>query len=85
MSNLTVAWESVGFRGSGRPARRWVAAIPPPALKTDSFPSQSTLLGILGMSDAVPVDLEYLDLRYGWILESRIDREGGVEVAPLLV
>ena len=41
--------------------------------------------GVLGMSDAVPVDLEDLDARDGWILESRIDREGGVEVAPLRV
>ena len=37
------------------------------------------------MSDAVPVDLEDLDARCGKILESRIDREGGSEFAPLLV
>ena len=37
------------------------------------------------MSDAVPVELEDLDVRDGWILESRIDPEGGTEVAPLLV
>ena len=37
------------------------------------------------MSDAVPVDLDDLDARDRWILESRIDREGDTEVAPLLV
>ena len=42
-------------------------------------------LGLLGMSYTVPVDLEYLDARYGWILESRIDIEGCAEFSPLLV
>ena len=37
------------------------------------------------MSDALPIDLEDLDARYGWILEIRIDREGSAEVTPLLV
>ena len=31
------------------------------------------------------VDLEELDARDGWILESRIDRQGGIEVDPLPV
>ena len=37
------------------------------------------------MSDAVPVELEDLDTREKWILESRIDCEGGAEVASLTV
>ena len=37
------------------------------------------------MSDKVPVDLEDLDARDGWILEISIDQQGGTEVAPLLV
>ena len=37
------------------------------------------------MSDAVPIDLEDLNARDGRILEIRIYREGGAEVAPLLV
>ena len=42
-------------------------------------------LGVLGMSDAVPVDLEDLDARDRWILERSIDPEGGAEVATLPV
>ena len=42
-------------------------------------------LGLMGMSDAVLVDLEDLNGRDGWILESRIDLKGVAEVAPLLV
>ena len=37
------------------------------------------------MSDAVPVNLEDLDTRDGWILESRIDRKDGTGVGTLLV
>ena len=33
----------------------------------------------------MPVDLEEFDERYGWILESRIEWQGGTEVSPLLV
>ena len=33
----------------------------------------------------MPVDLEGLDARDRWILESRTDHEDGAEVAPLLV
>ena len=58
----------------------------PPCLRTRLLPtSVHSALGVLGMSDAVPVELEDLDVRDGWILESRIDPEGGTEVAPLLV
>ena len=50
-------------------------------------PSQVGPLGAwsTGVSDAVTVDLEDLDAMDGWILESRIDCEGGAEVTPLLV
>ena len=37
------------------------------------------------MPDLVAVDLEKLDARDGWILESRIDQQGGTEVVPLPV
>ena len=33
----------------------------------------------------VPIDLDYLDARDGWILESRVDWQGVAEVGPLLV
>ena len=35
------------------------------------------------MKNSVAVDLEELDTRDGWILESRIDQQGGTEVGPL--
>ena len=37
------------------------------------------------MPDSVALDLEELDVRDGWILESRIDQQGGIEVGPLPV
>ena len=37
------------------------------------------------MPNTVAIDLDDLDARYGWILESRIDRQGGTEVSPLPV
>ena len=37
------------------------------------------------MLEAVAIDLEELDLRDGWILESKIDRQCGTEVGPLPV
>ena len=37
------------------------------------------------MMDLVPVDLEGFDARDGWLLESRIDRQGGIEIGSLLV
>ena len=37
------------------------------------------------MPDSVAVDLEELDARDGWILENRIERQGGTEVGPLPV
>ena len=58
----------------------------PPCLRNRLLPKSVNLaLGLLGVSDAVPVDLEELDVRDGWILESKVDREGAAEVTPLLV
>ena len=58
----------------------------PPCLRNRLLPkSVHSSFGVLGVSDAVLVDLEDLDARDRWILESRIDCEGGAEVSPLLV
>ena len=37
------------------------------------------------MKNAVDIDLEDHNARDGWILESRIERQGGTEVGPLPV
>ena len=37
------------------------------------------------MPDLVSIYLQYLESREGWILESRIDQQGGTEVYTLLV
>ena len=42
MYNPLLAWELVGFRGSERPAKRWVAKIAPHARETYSSPIRST-------------------------------------------
>ena len=58
----------------------------PSCLRNQLLPKSVHLaLGVLGMSDVVPVYLEGIDTRDRWISESRIDLEGGAEVAPLLV
>ena len=58
----------------------------PPCLRNRLLPKSVHLaLVVLGVSDAVPIDLKDLNSRDGWILESRINLEGGAEVAPLLV
>ena len=64
----------------------------PPCLRKQLLTkSVHSELGVLGVSDAVTVDLKDLDSKDGWILESRIDIEvgaevaGGTEVDPLLV
>ena len=59
---------------------------PPPCLRNRLFPKLvHSALGVLGVLDPVPVDLEEFDARDGWILEIRIDQQGGTEVIPLLV
>ena len=49
------------------------------------FKSFHPALVVLGVSDSVAIDLEELNARDVWILESRIDRQGGTEVGPLPV
>ena len=57
-----------------------------PCLRDQLFPKSVHLaLVVLGLTDPVYVDLDELDARDGWILESRIDKQGGTEVSPLLV
>ena len=56
----------------------------PPCLRNRFFPKSVHLaLGVLGATNSMPVDLDVLDTRDGWILESRIDQQGGTEVGPL--
>ena len=58
----------------------------PPCLRNRFFPkSVYPAIGVLSVPNAVAVDLEEFDARDGWILESRIDRQGGTEVGPLPV
>ena len=42
-------------------------------------------LVVLGVPDPIEVDMEEFDARDGWILEIRIDQQGGTEVGPLLI
>ena len=70
--------------GPDRPSRRWVAATTPHAREKKIFlKSFHPVLGVPGMTDLVDVDLEESDARDGWILESRIEKQGGKEVSPL--
>ena len=58
----------------------------PPYLRNRLFTKALHLvIGILGVPNPVAVDLEELDARDGWILEIRIDQQGGTEVGPILV
>ena len=58
----------------------------PPCLIKRLFPkSFHPELGVIDVPNPVAVDLEELDARGGWILESRIERQGGAEVSPLAV
>ena len=58
----------------------------PPCLRNRFFPRLvHPALEVLGVPNSVAVDLEELDVRGGWILESRIDQQGGTEVGPLSV
>ena len=58
----------------------------PPCLRNQLFPKLVHLaIRLMGVTDPVPVDLEDFDARDGWILEIRINRQGGTEVSPLLV
>ena len=58
----------------------------PPYLRNQFFPKSFHLaLGVLGVPNAVAVDLEELDARDGCILEGRIDGQGDTEFGPLPV
>ena len=58
----------------------------PPCLKNRFFLKLVHLaLGVLGVSNSVAVDLKELNTRDGWILESRIDQQGGTGVGSLPV
>ena len=58
----------------------------PPCLRNQLPPKSVHLaLGVLGVSDVVPVYLKGLDAGEGLILKSRIDLEGRSEVASLIV
>ena len=58
----------------------------PPCSRNRLFPRPDHLaLGVLGVTDLVPVDLKKFDERDGWILKIRIDQQGVIEVIPLLM
>ena len=47
-------------------------------LRNQLFPKSVHLaLGVLGVTDPMVVDLDQFDVRDGWILDSRIDQQGG--------
>ena len=58
----------------------------PPCLRNRFFPkSVHPALGVLGVPNVVAIDLEELDARDGWILESSIYRQGRTYAGPLPV
>ena len=62
------------FSGVGETIQEVGRCNRPPCLRNRLFPkSVHPALGLLGVLDSVAVDLEELDARDGWILESRID------------
>ena len=74
------------FSGVGQTIQEVGRCNLPRCLRNRFFPkSVSLALGVLGVPNSVAVDLEKLDARDGWILESRIDWQGGTEVGPLPV
>ena len=57
----------------------------PPYLKNRFFPKLVHFaLGVLGVTDPVPIELGEFYVRDGWIPKNRIDQQGGTEVSPLL-
>ena len=51
----------------------------PPCLRNQLFPkSVHKALGVIGVPNAVAIDLEELDVGGVWILESRINQQGGI-------
>ena len=58
----------------------------PPCLRKQLLPKLVySALVVLGVTEFLPMDLEYLDARDGWILESRFYQQGVSEVGPLLI
>ena len=50
----------------------------PPCLRNRLFPKLvHSALGVLGVSDPVPVDLDEFETREGWMLDIRIEQKGG--------
>ena len=81
-----VCWGVSWFSGVGQTIQEVGRCNCPPCPRNRFFPkSVHPALGVLGVPNSVAVDLEELDARDGWILESRIDRQDGTEVAPLPV
>ena len=77
---LGVSW----FSGVGQTIQEMVHCNCPPCLGNQLFPKLvHPELGVLGVQNSMAVDLEELDTRDGYILESRIDQQGGTEVVPL--
>ena len=75
-----------GLSGVGESFQEVSRCNRPPCLRNQILPNLVHLaLGVLGVTDSVLVDLGGLDARDGWILESRVDQQGGGEAGPLLV
>ena len=73
-----IFWDRAGHLRGGS------LQFPPPCLRNRLFPKLVHLaLGVIGVTDSMAVELGEFDERDGWILESRIDQQGGVEVGPL--
>ena len=68
----------VRFSGFGNTIHEVGCCNHPPCLRNIFFTkSAHPALGVLGVTNRVTADLEDLDARDGWILESRIDQQGG--------
>ena len=79
---LGVGW----FSGVGQTIQEVGHFNHPSCLRNRFFlKSVHPVLGVLGVPNVVAVDLEELDARDVWILESRINRQGGTELGPLPV
>ena len=78
---LRVRW----FSGVGQTIQKVGRCNRAPCLIKQLFPkSFHPALGVLAVPNTVTVDLDEFNVRYGWILEIRIDQQDGTEVGPLL-
>ena len=65
------------FSGIGKTIQKVVRCNRLPCLRNWLFPkSVHPGLGLIGVPNAVVVDLEEIDARDGWILDNWIDRQG---------